>query len=207
MTPDKLAKTLELLLVTDDRMGRSTGWIETCHSAIRGGVTAVQLRSSVLSDRERLELARAMVSQLPVPIFVNDRLDIALIAGAAGVHLGADDLAPDQARHPTPSEFVIGASVGTDEEAVRGQAADYWGVGPLRVSPTKPGAGPPLGIEGVARLIDQNSDRPVVAIGGVRPEDLIALRTIGCSGVAVSSGILGTTDSEEAARSFRNAIA
>src|SRR5690606_29929171 len=146
--------------------------LETCRAAVEGGVTAVQLRLKDVGDRELLRLARLLVAELPVPVFVNDRLDIALAAGAAGLHLGADDLSPREAREIAPVGFRIGASVGEQTEVERGRLADYWGVGPLRQTATKGDAGDALGLEGAVNFLALAGGRPCVVIGGVQPEDV-----------------------------------
>ena len=87
-----------------------------------------------------------------MPVLVNDRPDIALAAGAAGVHLGPDDLPVALARAIAPPGFVIGASVGSEAEAAAAADADYWGIGPWRVTTTKADAGTGLGADGFARL-------------------------------------------------------
>ena len=197
-----LADALRLLLVTDDRLLAGRDLVAICLEAVAGGVTAVQLRLKHVSDRELLAQAEALVHALPVPVFVNDRLDIALAARAAGVHLGPDDLAPALARCITPPGFWIGASVGSPAEIARGLAADYWGVGPLHATQTKGDAGTALGPHGIAALIAEAGGRPCVAIGGVRPEDVLAMRDAGCEGVAVVSGILGRDDVRAAAEGF-----
>lgn len=197
-----LAAALRLLLVTDDALLRGRDPVEVCAAAVAGGVTAVQLRLKQLPDRDLMALARRMVAALPVPVFINDRLDIALGSGAAGVHLGADDLAPALARRIVPPGFVIGASVGTRDEVARGADADYWGVGPLHLTQTKDDAGAALGLDGVASILAHAGPRPVVAIGGVRPEDTKPMRELGCAGIAVVSGILLHDDPEVAARLY-----
>jgi thiamine-phosphate pyrophosphorylase len=154
-------------------------------------VTAVQLRLKAPSAREQVALARALVAALRVPVLVNDRPDIALAAGAAGVHLGGDDLPVALARAIAPPGFVIGASVGSEAEAAGAREADYWGIGPWRVTTTKTDAGPGLGEDGFARLRQLSDGKPCLAIGSVRPEDVAPVRRAGGAGVAVVSGILG----------------
>lgn len=197
-----LADALRLLLVTDDALLGGRDPLAVALAAVAGGVTAVQLRLKTIPDRDLLALARTMVARLPVPLFINDRLDIALIVGAAGVHLGPDDIAPAMARRIAPAGFVIGASVGSEAEVARGAAADYWGIGPLHATRTKDDAGSALGSDGIAALIAKASGRPCVAIGGIEPADVKAMRAIGCAGVAVVSGILRGGDVEEAARGY-----
>ena len=200
---DNLAAILRLLLVTDDSLLARSDPLATCRAAVAGGVTAVQLRLKDAGDAQFLALARLLVAQLPVPVFINDRLDIALVSGARGVHLGADDLPPTLARRVAPPGFVIGASVGEDGEVARGAVADYWGIGPYRATATKADAGPALGLAGVSRLLLAAAGRPCVAIGGILPADVAALRAKGFAGVAVVSGILGREDVEGAACGYR----
>lgn len=199
---ENVAAMLRLLLVTDDRWVSTRTLLPACEAAIRGGVTAVQLRLKEVADAELLLLARSLVRTLPVPVFVNDRLDVALASGAAGVHLGADDIPPTLARRVVPPGFLIGASVGNPEEAERGRGADYWGIGPLRNTRTKSDAGEALGWEGAVRLRELGGGQPTVVIGGVEARDVPEARANRFAGVAVVSGILGKPDIEAAARAF-----
>lgn len=198
-----VAAMLRLMLVTDDRTLANRDVVEVCRAAVRGGATSVQLRLKQRPPRELVALARALVEALSVPLVVNDRLDVALAAGAAGVHLGPDDLPVRLARRCAPEEFIIGASVGSEAEAGGNELADYWGVGPWRASPTKTDAGAALGVEGFSRLVALAGGIECVAIGGVLPEDVTAVRAAGGAGVAVVSGILGDQDVEAAARRYR----
>ncbi len=198
-----LADALRLLLVTDDALIGARDPVAVCQAAVAGGATAVQLRLKQLADRPLLALARWLVTELSVPVFVNDRLDLALLAGAAGVHLGPDDIAPAMARQITPAGFWIGASVGSAAEVERGLSADYWGIGPLHPTQTKGDAGVALGIHGVEALVQQAGQRPCVAIGGVQPADVGPLLGVGCAGVAVVSGILAHPDVRAAAGRYR----
>jgi thiamine-phosphate pyrophosphorylase len=190
------------MLVTDDDLLEGRDVVEVARAAERGGVTSVQLRLKRASAREQVALARALVAALRVPVLVNDHPDVALAAGAAGVHLGSEDLPVTLVRRIAPSGFVIGASVGSEAEAGNAGAADYWGIGPWSVSPTKRDAGEALGPEGFAALVRRAGGRPCLAIGAVRPEDVPAVRAAGGSGVAVVSGILCERDVEEAARRY-----
>ena len=200
---ENLADVLRLLLVTDDALVGDRDLVELCLAAEAGGVTAVQLRLKHADDRTLGLVARRLIGVLTVPLFLNDRLDVALAVGAAGVHLGSDDLAPALARKVVPSAFVLGASVGSDSEVVRGMAADYWGIGPLHVTATKSDAGDALEWEGVQRLAAQAGGRPCVVIGGVQPGDVVPARDAGMAGVAVVTGILAGHDVAGAAREYR----
>lgn len=200
-----LVASLRLVLVTDDAFAPDLA--AGVAAAVAGGVTAVQLRLKEASARRLLALLEAFRRDLPVPVLVNDRLDVALAGGAAGVHLGADDLPVPAARAlaPRATGFWIGRSVGDVAEALAAEEADYWGSGPYRTSITKPDAGPALGGAGLAALVARAGPIPVVAIGGVRPEDLADLRVSGIAGVAVASGILGAADPMAAAARYRAA--
>ncbi|MGH7583903.1 MAG: thiamine phosphate synthase [Gemmatimonadales bacterium] len=197
-----LANALRLVLVTDDDLLAGRDIVEVCRAAVRGGVTAVELRLKRAADRDLVAAAGRLVQALPVPVLVNDRLDVALAAGAAGVHLGADDLPPDLARRIAPAGFIIGASVGLDLEVARGASADYWGIGPLRSTTTKHDAGAPIGIDGAMRLLRRADGRPCLLIGGVTPADVKPALDAGFAGVAVVRGILGAADVEAAARAY-----
>jgi thiamine-phosphate pyrophosphorylase len=190
------------MLVTDDALLRERDLLEVGRAAERGGATAVQVRLKHATPRELVNATRALVAGLRIPVLVNDRLDVALAGGAAGVHLGPDDLAIPLARRLAPPGFIVGASAGNAEEAEAARGADYWGVGPWRASGTKPDAGVALGAEGFQRLVGAGKGIPCVAIGGVRPEDIAAVLSAGGAGVAVVSGILGARDLEAAARRY-----
>ena len=202
MVPN-LAALLRLILVTDEALLRGRDLVPLCRDAVRGGVTCVELRLKQASPRALLESARSLIGSLEVPVLVNDRLDVALAAGAAGVHLGPDDLPVSLARKLVPQGFVIGASVGTPDEIAAGRGADYWGVGPWRMTPTKADAGAGLGPSGFRAIVAAATGIPCVAIGGVSPEDVAEVRAAGGVGVAVVSGILAVSDVAAAARRYR----
>lgn len=198
-----VAAHLRLMLVTDDRLLVGRDIADACREAVRGGVTCVQLRLKQVAPGELVAVARAVIAAVPVPVLVNDRLDVALAAGAAGVHLGPDDLPVALARRIVPAGFWIGASVGDAGEAALGQGADYWGVGPWRATSTKRDAGPALGASGFAAIRAMAWEIPCVAIGGITPEDVAPVIEAGAAGVAVGSGILGAADVGQAASGYR----
>jgi thiamine-phosphate pyrophosphorylase len=191
------------MLVTDDRLVQGRDLIALALAAERGGVTSVQLRLKQAEARELAQLVRGLLQALTVPLLVNDRPDVALATGATGIHLGPDDMPVELVRRIAPPGFIIGASVGSEAEARRAGAADYWGIGPWRNTATKQDAGTGLGAEGFQRLVALANGMPCIAIGGVKPQDVPIVMAAGGAGVAVVSGILGSDDVEKAARSYR----
>jgi thiamine-phosphate pyrophosphorylase len=199
---DNVAALVRLMLVTDDHLVEGRDPVALALAAERGGATSVQLRLKLASPREQVERARALVAALRIPVLVNDRPDIALAAGAAGVHLGPDDLPVALARRVCPPGFIIGASVGALNEAHAAVEADYWGIGPWRATETKGDAGEALGAEGFRQLVEVGGGKPCIAIGAVRPEDVARVLAAGGAGVAVVSGILGEEEVERATRRY-----
>ncbi|HUF65907.1 MAG TPA: thiamine phosphate synthase [Gemmatimonadaceae bacterium] len=179
---------------------RALAW---AHAAVRGGATMVQLRSKLLSSGPLLSLARILVSELSVPLIVNDRVDVAILAGAAGVHVGADDLPVERVRALVPDGFIVGASVGSDDELAGARGADYVGVGPVFPTTSKPDAGSALGPAEAARLI-KASGLPGAGIGGITPHNAREVIEAGADGIAVLSAV--SADPETAARALRSAI-
>lgn len=201
-----VAELVRLMLVTDDRLVQGRELVMLALAAERGGVSSLQLRLKRATARELAQMVRALVQALHIPVLVNDRPDAAIAAGAAGVHLGPEDLPADLARRIAPAGFVIGASVGSETEAARGLSADYWGIGPWHATRTKDDAGAGLGPEGFERLARLAGDKPSIAIGGVTPEDVPLVFKAGGKGVAVVSGILAAEDVEAAARRYWRSV-
>ena len=199
---DNVAQLVRLMLVTDDRLVRGRDLVSLAQAAERGGATSVQLRLKEATARELAQLVRGLVQALRIPVLVNDRPDVAIAAGAAGAHLGPDDMPIDLVRRIAPPGFVLGASVGSETEAGVAGGADYWGIGPWRATPTKEDAGTGLGPDGFSRLLQLAGGKPALAIGGVTPEDVPMILQRGGKGVAVVSGILGAEDVEAAARRY-----
>jgi len=203
---DNVAQLVRLMLVTDDRLVRGRDLISLAQAAERGGATSVQLRLKEPTARELAQLVRALVQAVRIPVLVNDRPDVAIAAGAAGAHLGPDDMPVGLVRRIAPPGFVVGASVGSETEAALAGGADYWGIGPWRSTPTKEDAGAGLGADGFSRLLRLAGGKPALAIGGVTPADVPMILQVGGKGVAVVSGILGAEDVEEATRRYRKSV-
>ena len=190
------------MVVTDDALLTGRDLAELGRAVERGGASAIQLRLKQVSPRELAAAARRLLGAVTIPVLVNDRPDVALAVGAAGVHLGPEDLPVALARRIVPPGFVIGASVGSTDEAPAAAGADYWGIGPWRVTATKADAGDALGPEVFARLARVSGGRPCVAIGGVVPGDVPQVLGAGGAGVAVAAGILSSDDVEGATRRY-----
>ena len=199
------ARVLRLVAITDDLRDGSSGLVARAMAAVRGGSSMVQLRLKDASARELVEVAKMLVAALDVPIVVNDRLDVALAAGAAGVHLGADDLPVSAARAVVPAGFIIGGSAGNEAELSRVKGADYVGIGPVFGSASKLDAGPAIGIAELSRLA-KLAAMPVVAVGGITSENASGLFAGGVGGVAVIRAIFADSDPEAAAARLAAAI-
>lgn len=196
---------LKLVAITDDLRDGQDGLVARARAAARGGATLIQVRLKDADARTQVEVARALVRTLTVPVVVNDRVDVALAAGAAGVHVGADDLPVDAVRRITPPGFIVGTSVGCDAEVAGARGADYVGIGPVYATASKPDAGDAIGVDEFARLA-LACGLPAVAIGGITPEHVPALIAAGASGVAVIRAVFGAVDPERSARALRDAI-
>jgi len=198
-----LADQLRLMVITDPVLLQGRDAVAVCGHAVAGGATMIQVRWKDGVPADVLELTRALVAALSVPVLVNDRADIALAAGAAGAHLGWDD-PPLQALRPhLPAGFLLGISVGTADEAARAAAlpADYWSVGPCFATPTKRDAGSALGPDGFAALARLAPDGlPVIGIGGITAANASLIMRAGAAGVAVISAVLSAADPGAAAR-------
>jgi thiamine-phosphate diphosphorylase len=155
--------------------------------AIDAGIDMVQVRERDLAARELAVLVRAMVALAAgsnTRILVNDRLDVALAAGAAGVHLRSDSIAPEQARSMTPSGFLIGRSVHNAAEASQaGGDVDYLVAGTVWATPSKPPGHALLGTDGLAAVVHA-SEAPVLAIGGVTVGRIAQVAAAGAAGIA-----------------------
>ena len=164
----------------------------------------VQLRLKELDPRDLVQVAHALVAALPVPVIVNDRADVALAAGAAGVHVGVDDIPASALRPVVPRGFIIGASVGSDDEVPNAAGADYVGIGPVFSTRSKSDAGEAIGTSEFARLM-RLTGLPAVAIGGIDPSNWREAITAGANGLAVIRAIFAARDPELAAKELSSA--
>ena len=198
-------KILRLVAITDDAEEQRSTLVDRVAAAVRGGATSVQVRLKGATPREVVEITRAILAKVPVPVIVNDRADIALAAGAAGVHVGEADLPVSAIRRFAPADFIIGASLGGDAELANAKDADYVGIGPLFTTDSKDDAGKAIGIERFRKLAGL-AGRPAIAIGGLSAESAAQVMAAGGAGVAVINAIFSADDPESAARSLAAAI-
>ena len=200
--------SLYLVADADYAAGRDLpGLVE---AAVDGGVTIVQLRAKGLGRDAFIELGLSVARRLAgrrVPLLVNDDLDVARACGAAGVHLGQEDMPVPEARRLLGSGAVIGLSVNTAEEAVGAErdGADYVGAGPAFATSTKPTDLPVLGPERIG-TIARATRLPVVAIGGIGAANAARLADAGARGIAVVSAIMGAPDARRAAEDLIRAF-
>lgn len=207
---DTLAQRLGVYLVADPDQ-TSGEFLQIVATALAAGVTAVQLRTKERTDRQSLVLGKAIADscrEVGALFIVNDRLDLALILGADGVHLGVDDIPVREARRVTPVGFVIGFSPETDEQAkaAGGEGADYLGVGPVYGSASKLDAGAAIGIATI-RHRAALAGIPVIGIGGITPENAAPVVAAGAVGVAVVGAIMRAAKPDVATRELLTAVA
>ncbi|WP_043485795.1 thiamine phosphate synthase [Holophaga foetida] len=197
-----------LCLVTDRGACAGRPLEEVVRLALQGGIASVQLREKDLGTRDFVTQAKALKALLgATPLIINDRVDVALACGAAGVHVGQSDMDPSDARRILGSGAIIGLSVETweDVERAQQQPVDYLGVSPVFGTPTKTNTKGAWGLEGIAR-IRTFSRHPLVAIGGIHAGNVEAIVRAGAEGIAVVSAICGAEDPEAATRSLAGGI-
>ena len=188
-----------------DWVGRQTLY-QQVESALKGGVTCVQLREKELDEeaflKEAFEL-HDLCKKYNVPFFINDNVDIAIRCHAEGIHVGQEDMAAAQVRQRVGDEMMIGVSVHSVEEALEAvrHGADCLGVGAAFSTHTK--ADVDVLPEGMMKAICDAVDIPVVAIGGIHKENLLRLKGTGVNGVALVSAIFGAEDIEAECRELK----
>jgi thiamine-phosphate diphosphorylase len=205
-----MASDYSLYFIADAEFASGRDLVPVIEAAVKGGATIVQLRAKDYPFRAFTELGRrvsAVLKKHRIPFLINDRVDVALACGAAGVHLGQGDMPAALARRALGKNSLIGISVNTPEEAqeAESQGADYVGAGPAYATTTVRTGLPVLGPEGIRR-IKEAVHIPVVAIGGITELNARAAREAGADGVAVISAILGAADPETAARRLKRSF-
>jgi len=199
-----------LYLVTDADLAQGRSLLDMVCAAVDGGVTCVQVREKTVSSRkylERLAPVRDLLRERGVPLFVNDRVDIALAVEADGVHLGQTDMPLALARRIAGDRLIIGISCEAAQDAVEAErgGADYVSVSPVFATPTKTDTAPALGLDGV-RAIRAAVRVPVVTIGGINASNAADVIRAGADGVCVVSAIVGAPDPRAAAAALRDVV-
>ncbi|WP_299953589.1 thiamine phosphate synthase [uncultured Modestobacter sp.] len=204
-----------LYLVTDTVLCAPRSVPEVVAGAVAGGVTAVQVRDKTASRRDLLALVHAVQAVLPpaVALIVNDAVDVAVLTGADGVHVGADDLPPGEARTLLGPGALVGVSVGSAAElddvlALPAGTVDLVGLSPVWSTPTKPDAGAALGLDGTRELAARARAGGLtsVAIGGISAGTAAEVAATGVDGICVVSDICTAADPTAAARALRTAL-
>jgi thiamine-phosphate pyrophosphorylase len=204
MSPSAMADR-RLYLCTPDRPDLER-FVSAC---IAGGVDVVQLREKGLTDRDLLK--RAALAQKPcaangVPFILNDRPDLALAAGADGVHVGQDDVPAAVARAVLGADAIIGLSTHSPADLLASldEPVDYVSAGPVTPTPTKPGR-PGVGLGYISQAVAQ-ARRPVWVTGGASPTSVASMVAAGARHVVVVRWLTEAADPEAAARQLRHAI-
>ena len=183
--------------------------------AADGGVTVFQLRNKSGSTRDMVKQARAILEVTRprgIPLLINDRVDVALAAGADGVHVGNDDMAPEDARKLLGDDAILGLTIHSKEEAQADDVglADYFGVGGVFATASKNNPNPPIGADGldvIRRVLGRHAaGRPVVGIAGITAQNAASVIEAGADGVAVISDLFMRADVTSAARQLTSAV-
>jgi thiamine-phosphate pyrophosphorylase len=199
-----------LYLVTGSTLTIGRPLLDVVRAAIHGGVTCVQVREKDVSARayiESLTAVRSLLRECGVPLFVNDRVDVALALEADGVHLGQTDLPLGMARRVAAGRLLVGVSCETVQDAKDAErgGADYVSVSPVFATPTKTDTAPALGLDGV-RAIRRAVRVPVVAIGGINMTNAADVIRAGADGICVVSAIASAPDPHAAAAALRQVV-
>jgi len=206
---------LTLYVLADPAQARGNPLAEIAAAAARGGATLVQLRNKTGATRELVEQARAIKLALAgtgVPLLVNDRVDVALVAEADGVHLGREDLDARAARQLLGPRAIVGVTVRGDQDvaALAPGAIDYVCIGGVFSTMSKENPDPPIGLAGLSRLARLVRERvpriPVGAIAGINAANAADVIRAGADGVAVVSAVVAAPDPAQAARELRTIV-
>lgn len=206
---------LRLNAIVDPERAGGHQLVDLAMRCVRGGATLVQLRDKHAETRALIDEARAIkraLTPLAVPFVVNDRVDVAMAAGADGVHLGQDDMAIEDARRLLGSNAIIGLSVKSVEEAeaARLDLVDYVGSGGVYATSSKQQKNVPIGPAGLTRIIAvlrrRAPDLPVCGIAGIDGSNAAEVIAAGADGVAVISAVSLAPSPETAARQLREIV-
>jgi thiamine-phosphate pyrophosphorylase len=206
----KKAVDYSLYLVTDRNLSMGRHNLFVVESAVKGGVSCVQLREKNCSTFKFIEqalLLKEFLSNQNIMLIINDNLDVAQAVGADGIHLGQKDTPFSTAKKIVGDSMIIGISAECIDDAVQAEkeGADYIGVGPIYSTATKTDTGSPIGIDGLIK-IRKTVKIPIVAIGGINHTNAEAVIKSGADGIAVVSAIVSAKDPEKDARKLKTII-
>ena len=196
-----------LYAVTDRAWTGEKTLLEQVKEALDGGITFLQLREKELGEEEFLREAediKTLAAAYHVPFIINDNVELALAIGADGVHVGQEDMEAGKVREKLGPDKIIGVSAHSVEEAVKAEksGADYLGAGAVFSTSTKGDAGA-LSME-TLKAICSSVSIPVVAIGGIKEENILSLKGTGVAGAAIVSGIFARKNIREACVRLRS---
>ncbi len=211
MTGAWLERLRGVYVLCDDDPGWRNSVRAQLEGALAGGATVLQLRLKHMADGAALELARWAVTRTRAAgalLFLNDRFDLALLAGADGVHLGQDDLAPERLPPDARARLYVGLSTHTLEQvdASVSRPIDYVAFGPVFATGSKESEYTPRGLDGL-RAAAARAKHPMVAIGGIDAANVGAVRAAGATAAAVISAVAGASDPAEATRALQSHFA
>lgn len=203
------ADVMTLYAVTDRTWVEDTTLMDQVKEALEGGITFLQLREKHLSKEEFIKEAREMKElskEYKVPFVINDNIEVALAVDADGVHIGQDDMSVEEARKLLGEDKIIGVSAHNVEEAIKAQkgGADYLGVGAVCATSTKKDANVVSKEE--IKKICHTVEIPVVAIGGIKKENIKTLEGTDVDGVAVVSAIFAAKDIKKDTKQLRSLV-
>ena len=203
------ADAMTLYAVTDRTWVEDTTLMDQVKEALEGGITFLQLREKHLSKEEFIKEAREMKElskEYKVPFVINDNIEVALAVDADGVHIGQDDMSVEEARKLLGEDKIIGVSAHNVEEAIKAQkgGADYLGVGAVCATSTKKDANVVSKEE--IKKICHTVEIPVVAIGGIKKENIKTLEETDVDGVAVVSAIFAAKDIKKDTKQLRGLV-
>ena len=204
---------LGLYAIVDPQVSGGHDLVELCRELAAGGVTLVQLRDKLSDTRVMVERARAIKAVLgPVPLLINDRVDVALAIGADGVHIGWDDMAPADARRLLGPGAIIGLTINSPQraEATSLDLIDYAGIGGVYGTTSKVTKNNPIGLAGMSRVIEALHRRQpgflTCGIAGINAGNAAAVIEAGAVGVSVISTLSKVADPRKAAQELRCAV-
>lgn len=203
------ADAMTLYAVTDRTWVEDTTLMNQVKEALEGGITFLQLREKHFSKEEFIKEAREMKElskEYKVPFVINDNIEVALAVDADGVHIGQDDMSVEEARKLLGEDKIIGVSAHNVEEAIKAQkgGADYLGVGAVCATSTKKDANVVSKEE--IKKICHTVEIPVVAIGGIKKENIKTLEGTDVDGVAVVSAIFAAKDIKKDTKQLRSLV-